>query len=1055
TDITESKLVEQELITQKQLFESLVTVARATAEGPEIEHVLQSAVYVAATLTGAELGSLLLLDESQRITHSYLSGRQNGFGPHKYRLRTVMERGLAHWVVENSQSALIHDTRGDKRWISLPNDSKPARSALAVPINSGENTVGVLTLQHSRPGHFRLDYLSLIEAAADQIALALRNAQMYEAQHRLADHQSILYEVLRTISLHLDPETVVQEATEAIAKLAKWTAVAILVYDEELSLFSVQSATGNLRSYMGEHVSVKDGVSGRAFAENQTQVVSNLQADPAYEGVENFHSAISIPLRRGDRRIGVFHVESDKIDAFSADDVQLAEALAEAIGLAMENARTHVELRDYAAGLSTLYTVTRQLSSTLIVGDVLEKTLYAALTALEFERGLITLRSQEDDILRVQASYGFEATALAALNQQGLLGTACEYVHMMQDPLHIADTKRDGADLRALHPELTAVLDDLEANQARSYSGIPLMHRGESIGTVCLFASRPRSLSLEEVSLQMTIGQQIATALANAELYDQTRHQLREQTAIREAVSMISSSISFSDVLALIVEQMCVVLDATSAYICSFDNETLYSTVLAEFASEFASEAEKVSDLGETYYMPEEFPQDLQLLKVGWPTIIHADDPALNISEAEHMQSYGAKSLLIVPMQFRDKTVAYAEIWESRHHREFSPDEVVLAQSIAQQAAIAFENARLFSSVEDERSQLQALIQASRDGIVLIGTGGELKVINQTALVLLGLSGTISDWKQRSFRQMMDGVPAQASDVMWLETSRLQREGYLMSNGEVELTDRIVQWLTVPVQAEESQLGQLLILRDVTNERLLARMREDLVHTIVHDLRNPLSAVNICVEMMAEQIEGHEELGSEMRQYFGIVQRNTDKTTRLVDTILDISRLESGQMPLNFRPVLLHELVEDVLQLQKPLAAEDGIRLENVIPLSLPRVLIDASLIERVLQNLIDNALKTAPMGRGVIRVEAVMSSTTKGRRVLISVADNGPGIAPSIRDHMFKKFTTGQGQKRRGTGLGLAFCRMVIDAHEEDIWVASSSRESGTIITFSLPLAL
>lgn len=1054
TDITESKGTQAALVAQKELFESLVSVARATAEGPEIEQVLQNAVSIAAKLTEAELGSLLLLDQGHRVTHSYLSGRQNGFGPHTYRLRTVMERGLAHWVVQHRESALIGDTAYDNRWVSLPNETKPARSALSVPINSGDQVVGVLTLQHSKPQHFHKEYLILMEAAADQMALALSNAQMYEGQHRLANHQSILYDVLRTISLHLEPETVVQTATETITQLTQWTAVAILVYDPDSSQFIVQSASGTLQTFVGDHVSVKDGISGRAFEENQTQVISNLQADPAYEGVENFHSAISIPLRRGDQRIGVFHVESDLLDAFSTNDVQLAEALAETVSLAMDNARAHVELRDYAAGLSTLYTVTRQVSSTLILDDVLEKTLYAAIIALEFDMGLITLRNLENDVLQILASYGFDETTVRTLNQNGLRGTGCEYVHSIQDPLHIGDLERNAEELTQLQPNLAPILNNLRHLGVQAYSGIPLMHRGESIGSLCLYARQPRLLNLEEVSLQMTIGQQIATALANAELYDQTKHQLREQTAIREAVSMIASTIDFGQVLRQIAEQMCSVLDATSAYICSFDHDTLYSAVLAEYASEHANEEEKLSDLGESYYMPEQFPQDLQLLKVGWPTTIHANDANLVSFEAQHMEAYGVKSLLIIPMQFGGKTVAYAEIWESRRFREFTGDEIALAQSIGQQAAIAFENARLFDSVANERSQLQALIQASRDGIILIGTHGELQVVNQTALVLLSLPGTIDEWQQKTMRHVLEQTPEKLVNLAWSETARLQQDGYLMNNGEFDLNEKIIQWLTVPVQSEENRVGQLLILRDVTNERQLSRMREDLVHTIVHDLRNPLSAVNICVEMMAEEMAGY-DISDEMREYLGIIERNTEKTTRLVDTILDISRLENGQMPIDFKPVRLDQLVADVLQLQIPLADEDGIQLENAVQISLPNVLIDANLIERVLQNLIDNALKTTPLGKGMIRVEAVTASTERGRRVLVSVIDNGPGIPPDIRDHMFKKFTTGQGQKRRGTGLGLAFCRMVIDAHEENIWVEHSSREKGTTITFSLPLAL
>ena len=1053
TDITESRKAREDLLAQKQLFESLVQVARATAEGPEIEKVLQNAVYVAATLTEAELGSLLLVDEDLRVTHSYLSGRENSNGQHDGLLQTVMKQGLAHWVVVNGQPTLIHDTFQDDRWVKLPGEIRPARSALAVPIMSGEQVLGVLTLQHSQVGFFRDEYVGLMEAAADQMALALRNAQMYDMQHRLADHQTVLYEVLRLISSHLTPETVVQTATEAITRLTNWTAVAILVHDEAANQFVVQSATGGLAVYIGKLVPVKLGNSERPFQEWEQPV------PPVSEGLKlaDSRQVLSIPLWHGGERIGVFYVESEQKRPFSRHDRQLAEALAEAISLAMDNARTHVELREYAAGLSTLYTVTRQASSSLIIGDTLEKTLYAAITALGFEMGVITLLNPEDDLLHVEATFGFAKAVARQMKQGDLRGSVCEFVHLRQEPLQIDDVEQDFEAVFKLQPDMRTVLNGIKRLGARSYSGIPLLHRGESLGSLCLFSQQPRVLSLSEVSLQITIGQQIATALVNADLYEQARQQLREQTAIREAMAVMTSTIALPDVLARIAQQMCQVLGATSAYICSFDGETLYSTVLAEYVGRDATTNEHESDLGTVYYMPEQFPRDLQLIKVGWPTTIHANDEDLNAYEQHHLLKHGVKSLLVLPMQFGGKTVAYAEVWESRRRREFSANEVALGQAIAQQASIAFENARLFQSVENERTRLNALIQASRDGIVLIGTDNRIKVINQMALTLLGLPDGVEAWIERPLRQavkQLRAISPQLVDLLLKEVARLRENDDQPGFGEFEANNYITQWLNLPVMAEGNRIGHLLIFRNVTDERRLGRMREDLVHTIVHDLRNPLSAVNICVELMTEQLASV-QLSSEIYDYLGIVQRNTEKTTRLVDMILDINRLESGQMPISFRPVVLTELVDEVLKLQRPLAEEDQIHLEQDVPLSLPKVMIDANLIERVLQNLLDNALKTTPAGRGVIRVEARSASTESGRRVLVSVVDNGPGIPADIRDHMFQKFITGEGQRRRGTGLGLAFCRMAIDAHDEDIWVAQSERGVGTTITFSLPIAL
>ena len=185
-DITVHKATEAELRAQKQLFENLVAVGRATAEGLSLEDTLQNVLNVAATLTGAERGSLFLLNATEVVTHSLLTYR--GVTPDERQdiVRRVMDRGLSGWVVRHREAVLIADTAQDERWLASPGDSYPVASALGVPILSGTALVGVLTLSHSQPHRFKEEHLTLMQAAADQMALALRNAQIYDQQREMA-----------------------------------------------------------------------------------------------------------------------------------------------------------------------------------------------------------------------------------------------------------------------------------------------------------------------------------------------------------------------------------------------------------------------------------------------------------------------------------------------------------------------------------------------------------------------------------------------------------------------------------------------------------------------------------------------------------------------------------------------------------------------------------------------------------------------------------------------------------------------------------------------------
>ncbi|RMH02291.1 MAG: GAF domain-containing protein [Chloroflexi bacterium] len=184
-DITQHKQTELEIEHQKQLFENLVNIARASIENPDLKATLQSILKIATILTGAESGSLFLLDSEGHIANSILARPEMPLQEQHIVETKVMQTGLAGWVYKHRQPVLIHDTNQDDRWINIPNQSYTVRSVLSVPITHGEQVLGLLTLKHANPHHFTEYDLQMLQAAADQMALALRNAQMYDAQQRL------------------------------------------------------------------------------------------------------------------------------------------------------------------------------------------------------------------------------------------------------------------------------------------------------------------------------------------------------------------------------------------------------------------------------------------------------------------------------------------------------------------------------------------------------------------------------------------------------------------------------------------------------------------------------------------------------------------------------------------------------------------------------------------------------------------------------------------------------------------------------------------------------
>jgi len=177
-ELVERKQAEAELRAQKQLFENVVAVARATAERPTLEATLQNALDVTTKLTGAEYGDLLLLSPSGVVTHYILPPSVAASERRQDLIASMMDKGLAGWVARHRQAALIADTSQDERWLVLPDNLYNVCSALSVPILSGPVLAGILTLTHTQPNRFTEEHLRLLHAAADQMALAVRNANL-------------------------------------------------------------------------------------------------------------------------------------------------------------------------------------------------------------------------------------------------------------------------------------------------------------------------------------------------------------------------------------------------------------------------------------------------------------------------------------------------------------------------------------------------------------------------------------------------------------------------------------------------------------------------------------------------------------------------------------------------------------------------------------------------------------------------------------------------------------------------------------------------------------
>jgi K+-sensing histidine kinase KdpD len=378
----------------------------------------------------------------------------------------------------------------------------------------------------------------------------------------------------------------------------------------------------------------------------------------------------------------------------------------------------------------------------------------------------------------------------------------------------------------------------------------------------------------------------------------------------------------------------------------------------------------------------------------------------------------------------------------------FTQNDSILLQSFADQAAIAVFNAQLYGQVSYEKQRLDALLDSAADGILILNADLTIERVNDAFERIYGKTHDELTTLPHDEIIVWDGEPqgetltsAIANGWPLTPNATLYVEGDLERDAHPPLPVGVTY---APLLSKEGKLRNVIVsVRDITHFRTADEIKATFISIVSHELRTPVALIKGYASTLRRDDAKWDK--STISDSLAVIEEEADRLSKMIDDLLDASRLQAGGLSLNRADVSLPALAKRVAERLGTQSKKHAIVTD--FPEKFPVVLADETRIEQVIVNLVSNALKYAPEG------EIKISGMVQSEHVVVSVSDEGPGIEAKDLPHIFDRFyrSTKAVKQTKGAGLGLYLARAIIEAHGGRIW-ADAKPDTGARIFFSLP---
>jgi PAS domain S-box-containing protein len=904
-------------------------------------------------------------------------------------------------------------------------ETADAVTGVAVPVLVFDRPSGFLTVHRPASRAWSKGDLALLDGVAAEIGLALRLSRLLEENEEQLAQQSALLRAAHVLSSELDLTVVLQRLADQLAQLLDADAADCYLFDAERGLFRCVAVHGFDPSLVGFEFPAGQGLAGAAVREGRPLIESaygQIEAPVPHPAYDGFTDVITAPMVWTDEVRGVLGVGRRQGRRFAERDASILEAFAGLASLALRNAEMFTQSARQARIQRGFYRIASVLGQSLSRAATLEAIAQAAAETLGGTSAAVLVPSSG----RLEAVGAFELP-------DDLREILAERAWGSQSPLFRAATEGRIVVSSTIDDD-ERLLPDLRnaaaANRYVSLISVPVdAPRDAGRGLVLIFFAEERSFSDDDLELARHLADATRGALERSELFEAERGARALAQQLTRTGRLLTSELDPTAVLDEVVQQGPALVNADAGAFRLLDGEELVVTAAEGEGAEAALDSRS----------PAGGWLSGDVIQSGAPVALAQAGDDERLRALDPMLRAGHAAFLGVPVGGAEGvTLGVLAVYASTP-REWREEEIEALQAVAASTSAALSNAELYQRVALERERSVAILSNIAEGIVAVDREGKVVLWNSAAEGITGVPAAVAlgrapvDVLQRSLES-----PDGASGDRLVPIMRGREEVWL-SVTEAVMRD--------PVGAVA---GRIFAFRDISSDRLVEQVKSDFVSTVSHELRTPLTSIYGFAETLLRQ---DVMFGEEERQTFlRYIASESQRLTSIVDTLLNVARLDTGDLQVNLAETDVRDVVGQVLDTVTG-AEVNGHEFVVELPDEPLAARADPEKLRQVCSILVDNALRYSPEG-GTVTVGAARRRDT----VEVSVEDEGIGIPQSDQEQIFRKFYRGSDADLRagagGTGLGLFIARGLVTAMGGRIWVSSQEGE-GSRFAFELPAAV